>query len=84
MQTYSITDARKKLGELVKRARYGREVIALGNHGKAKVYLVSISLGEEAHDVTHIARAAEASGSFDFLKNEPELYTLDDAIEVYK
>jgi prevent-host-death family protein len=82
MDIYSITDARKKLGELVKQVKYGRKTIALGQHGKAEVFLVGLSQGGDDTDI-NLAELAQKSGSFDFLKEEPDLYSLDDCREVY-
>jgi len=81
MDIYSITDARKKLGELVKRVKYGKQAIALGQHGKAEVFLVA--LPREGDDTVNLAELAQASGSFDFLEREPDLYSLSDCREVY-
>ncbi|MEK7137067.1 MAG: type II toxin-antitoxin system Phd/YefM family antitoxin [Patescibacteria group bacterium] len=81
MDIYSITDARKKLGELVKQVKYGRKTIALGQHGKAEVFLVA--LPEAGEEIVNLAELAQESGSFDFLKEESDLYSLDDCREVY-
>ena len=81
MDIYSITDARKRLGELVKRVKYGKQTIALGQHGKAEVFLVAMP--QEGNEEVNLAELAQASGSFDFLEKESNLYSLDDCREVY-
>lgn len=74
MDLYSITDARKKLGELVKQAKYGRKIIALGQHGKPEVCLVAYDLAEKMLPVSKI----NGMSAFDFLEKEPDLYSRDD------
>ena len=80
MQYYSITDARKKLGELVNRVRYTRQAIALGKHGKAEVFLVAI--GDGGNDVP-MTEINAASASFAFLEEEPDLYSVTDLKKRY-
>ena len=81
MDIYSITDARKKLGELIKQVKYGKRTIALGQHGKAEVFLVA--LPQEGDDTINLAELAQASGSFDFLLEEPDLYSREDLKKRY-
>lgn len=80
MEVISITDGRKKLGELVNLVKYQRRVIALGRHGKAEVLLVSIP--DHAQEIPLTAINAE-SPSFAFLNREPELYSVKDLKKRY-
>lgn len=71
MRTYSITEARKQLGELVNRVKYQRAVIAVGQHGDPDVLLVPNDSIEEEYSLTAMAAA---SGSLAFLADEPDIY----------
>lgn len=80
MDVISITDGRKKLGELINLVKYQHRVIALGRHGKAEVLLVSVP--DQAKDIPMTAINA-ASPSFAFLADEPELYSVQDLKKRY-
>ena len=80
MDIYSISDGRKKLGDLVNQVKYQQSVIGLGHNGKAEVLLVSLSSQTEDEPVTEINAASE---SFDFLADEPDLYFVADLQERY-
>ena len=62
-----LTIARNKLGELVNRARYGREQVLLSEHGKAVAAIISVpdlEALQEAQDAADArdALAAKAAG----------------------
>lgn len=81
MEVYPISTARKILGELINRVKFQKQVIALGNRGRAEVLLVSFSsCTEEKMPMT--AMNAD-SRSFHFLAEEPELYSQDDLKKRY-
>jgi hypothetical protein len=79
MKIYSVTEARKILGELINRVKYQKQVIALGKHGKAEVIMLSYS----PEDDFPIEALSSASDSFDFLEREPDLYSRDDLKKRY-
>lgn len=79
MKVYSITEARKLLGELVSRVKYTRQAIALGKHGRADVFLVSCG-GDDNIPLTEMNAASE---SFRFLEEEPDLYSREDLKKRY-
>ena len=81
MRIYSLTEARKILGDLVNQVRYGKEIIALGKHGKAEVFLVAFNA--EKKEELPMTELNSASESFRFLKEEPDLYTREDLKERY-
>ena len=80
MQTFSITEGRKKLGELVNIVKYQGKTIALGNHGKPEALLIAFVTPE---DDIPMAAVNAASGSFAFLDDEPDLYSAADATHLY-
>jgi len=61
--TYTVTDARDHLGELVNKVRYGGEQIEITQHGTAAVAVVSIERLaylqrlEDEHDIAEAAAA---------------------------
>lgn len=74
MKIISITEGRKKLGEIVDIVKYQRRPIALGKHGKADVLIVAFPTEGDLP----ITAMNAASGSFDFLADEPDLYSRSD------
>lgn len=80
MKIYSITDARKILGELINQVKYQKSVIALGRNGKADVLIIALP-GDEEH--LPIEEINAQSASFDFLAEEPDLYSVDDLKKRY-
>ena len=80
MDIYSITGARKRLEKLIKQVKYGKKIIAIGQHGNPEVFLVACDLTEKE---LHIAEMNSLSGSFDFLEEEPEMYFKDDLKKQY-
>ena len=81
MQTFSITEGRRKLGELVNIVKYQRRTIALGSHGKPEVLLIAYTLGG-GDDMPMAAMNAQSS-SFAFLQDEPDLYSAPDVKHPY-
>ena len=80
MQVYSITEARKIIGDLVSQVKFGKKIIALGRNKKVEAFLVpSPDLNEEIPTTL----MNSASSSFDFLKEEPDIYSLGDLQESY-
>lgn len=80
MDIYSISDGRKKLGDLVHQVRFQQKVIGLGHNGKAEVLLVSFDSQVDEEPITEVNAASE---SFTFLADEPDIYTVDDVQERY-
>lgn len=81
MKVFSITEGRKKLGELVNIVKFQRRTIALGNHGKAEALLIANTLPEDVP--LSMAAVNAASESFAFLEDEPDLYSVADLKERY-
>ena len=82
MKTVSATNARKELGTLISLVRETGEVIAIGRHNNYEVLLVKFPLAYNAalSDVTNMNAY---SGSFDFLKDEPDIYSVQDLKKQY-
>lgn len=62
MTTYTLSQARAHLGEVVRKARYGREVVELTEHGEPAAVVISPELLdyyrslEDAHDLAAAER----------------------------
>ncbi len=80
MRIIPVTEGRKRLGELMDIVRYQHTIIALGKNGKAEALLVAIPGVSADFSIT---RVNAESHSFDFLSDEPDLYSRDDLKEKY-
>lgn len=80
MDIVSITEGRKKLGELISAVKYQRKPIALGRHGKAEALLIAVP---DTTEDTPITMINAESPSFRFLADEPDLYSLKDLKKRY-
>lgn len=81
MKIFSITEGRRKLGELVNTVKFQRVTIALGNHGKPEALLIANVAPDDAP--LSMAAINAASSSFAFLEEEPELYSVADLKKRY-
>lgn len=80
MLRYSTTEARKHFSEIFNRVRYEHIIIAIGRHEKDEVLIVpKPDLDQELP----VSQMNAASPSFDFLKDEPDLYSLKDLKKRY-
>jgi antitoxin (DNA-binding transcriptional repressor) of toxin-antitoxin stability system len=63
----AISAARSQLGDLVRRAAYGREIIALTDHGHVAALLVSPRVIEDFEDALALAdrRRRKAEGTLE-------------------
>ena len=82
MKTISTTNARKQLAALLNLVKETGEVVAIGRHNKPEVIVLKFPQAYNA-DFNEITNVNATSASFDFWEDEPDLYTLDDAKEVY-
>jgi PHD/YefM family antitoxin component YafN of YafNO toxin-antitoxin module len=82
MKTITTTNARKQLAQIVNAIKDTGEVFAIGRRNKPEVILLKFPQAYNA-EFNEITNLNAISASFDFLADEPDLYTLDDAIEIY-
>lgn len=80
MKIYTTTQARSHFAEIVNQVKYQKIVIAIGRHKKCEVLIVPAPDLSEKIPVTQMNAA---SSSFDFLKDEPDLYSLNDLKKRY-
>lgn len=82
MKIISTTKARKNIKNIIDRVRYGGEVFAIGRRKTIDALLIQFpdTYNEEVDEITNINAYSK---SFDFLKDEPELYSAADLKKKY-
>jgi prevent-host-death family protein len=60
MTTYTMSEARANLGEVVRKARYGGEVVELTEHGRPAAVVISPELLEHYRAIEDAQDLAEA------------------------
>lgn len=80
MRHYSTTEARKHFSDLVNEVKYKKIVISIGRHDKEEVLMVP---KPELQEDLPISQMNAQSVSFDFLHDEPDLYSMKDLKKRY-
>lgn len=80
MLHYNTSDARKNLNEIVNKVKYQKMIVSLGRRGKAEVLIIP---KPELNEALPISQINAHSPSFQFLEDEPDIYTLDDLKKRY-
>jgi len=82
MKTISITTARNEIKTLIDRVKYRGEVFGIGRHNSIDAIIVQFpqNYNKKLGEITNLNAN---SRSFDFLKEEPDLYNLSDLKKVY-
>ncbi|MDO8552303.1 MAG: hypothetical protein Q7S01_02100 [bacterium] len=82
MKILTTTSARKHIGDIVNRAKYRGEVFAIGRRDSIDAVLIGFPRFYNAalDDITNVNAY---SRSFDFLENEPDIYSASDLKERY-
>lgn len=82
MYIISTSRARQRLSELVNRVRYTNRPVAIGRRNKAEVLLIKFP--EHANPaLSDLTNMNQYGGAFDFLADEPELYSQNDLKKSY-
>lgn len=81
MKIVATTEARKHLSELINQVRYTNKPVAIGRHNKGEVLLIKFT--QENPLVDDITNFNQYAGSFDFLQDEPDLYSVNDLKKKY-
>lgn len=82
MRIINTSEARKQLSKLINAVRYSNKPIAIGRHDKAEALLIKFPETYNA-DLDDITNMNAYAGSFDFLEDEPEVYTREDLKKSY-
>ncbi|MDO8492024.1 MAG: type II toxin-antitoxin system Phd/YefM family antitoxin [bacterium] len=82
MKTLSISETRKRIKNLVDATKLSGESFVIGRHGRPEVIMIRYPdhFNPALSDITNINAY---STSFDFLKKEPELYSVNDIKKHY-
>jgi hypothetical protein len=82
MKYLNISKNKKRLSELIKELNEENESLVIGEDGKNKALLIKFpeKLNKNRKEITNINAN---SSSFEFLENEPDLYSREDLVEEY-
>lgn len=82
MKIVTTTNARKHIGSIINHVKYRGEVFGIGRRNSIDVVVLKFPemYNAAVNDITNINAY---STSFDFLKNEPDLYSLSDVKKKY-
>jgi len=77
MKIITTTKARKDIGNIINRVKYHGDVFAIGRRNSMDAIIMKFP---EAYnpDLNEITNMNAYSHSFDFLKDEPDIYTIAD------
>ena len=77
MKVVTTTKARAQLSSLINEVRYGNTQIGIGRRNKIEAVIIKYpdSINDRADELTALN---EYGGSFDFLNDEPDIYSEDD------
>ncbi|MEK7175225.1 MAG: hypothetical protein AAB693_00240 [Patescibacteria group bacterium] len=82
MKIVNITDTRNNIKTLIDRVKYRGEIFGIGRRNSIDAILIQFpaNYNENLNDVSNINANSK---SFDFLKDEPDLYNLSDLKKIY-
>ncbi|MEK7536035.1 MAG: hypothetical protein AAB590_03425 [Patescibacteria group bacterium] len=82
MKTISTTNVRKYISDLIDEVRETGEVIAIGRRSEIEVLMMKFpsKFNSRLSDITNVNAY---SSSFDFLENEPDIYSVSDLKKRY-
>lgn len=82
MRIVTTTHARKNIGTIIDRVKYYGEVFAIGRRNSIDALLIQFPSAHNKN-LNDISNINAYSKSFDFLEQEPELYSADDLKKKY-
>ncbi len=82
MKIVTTTNARKSIGTIVNRVRDTGEVFGIGRRNEVEVIVLPFPK-EYRKNATDITNINTYSRSFEFLSDEPDLYSIQDAKKRY-
>lgn len=82
MKTVTATNARKHISALIDTVIETNEVVAIRRHNDIEALLIKFPrvYRNDISDTTHLA---VQGGAFDFLQDEPDLYSVEDVKEYH-
>lgn len=82
MNIVSTTNARKNMSRIIDRVKIHGEVFGIGRRNSIDALIIRFP-SQYRNDLNEMTNINTASPSFDFLKDEPELYSMDDLKKKY-
>ena len=82
MKIITTTNARKQIAQLINTVRDTGDVFAIGRHNRPEVLLIKFP-AEYNDNLNVITNVNAYSESFSFLKQEPDLYSVNDLKKSY-
>lgn len=82
MRHYSTTEARRNFSSIIEQVHYLKVIVSVGRHGESEVLIIPKPEIDTDTDMPISAINAN-SESFDFLENEPDIYSLNDLKKRY-
>lgn len=82
MQIISTSTARRKLSSIINTVRYSNKPVIIGRHDKAEALLIKFP-NDTNIQVSKITNINQYGGGFDFLSDEPDIYTKQDLKKSY-
>ena len=82
MKIITTTVARKNIGKIINRVKYFGDVFGIGRRNSIDALLIRFP-STHNEDLNEITNINADSGSFDFLAEEPEIYSLSDLRKRY-
>lgn len=76
------TEARKRFSELVNQVRYSNKPVLIGRHDIAEVLMIKFP-AQSNSDLDETTNMNQYGGSFDFLEDEPDIYSTKDLKKRY-
>lgn len=82
MKIISATTMRKDISEIMNEVKYKDRVFGIGRRDKIEAIIIKYpeNLNKNCSEITN---ANANSSSFDFLEDEPDLYSIDDVKKKY-
>lgn len=82
MTVIPATEARKRFSELVNHVRYANTPVLIGRHDTAEVLMIKFP-SQHNPALDEATNMNQYGGAFDFLEQEPDLYSYDDVKKRY-
>ena len=80
MKIVSTSIARQQLSELINRVQYKNHPVVIGRHNKPQALLIKFPHDANAN-LSDISNLNQYGGAFDWLEDEPDLYSAKDLIK---
>lgn len=80
MLHYSKSEARKNFSEIINRVMFEKVIISVGRGDEGEVYIIPKPEPDKELPISEINSSSE---SFDFLEDEPDIYSLKDIKKRY-